>query len=512
MLLLGDLLRRNADSQAFQGKTALIFGDRTTTYAALNERANCIANALIGFGLKKGDRVAVLGRNSDLYVAIYFALAKAGAIMVPVNFWYRTGEIRYTLSQSQASLFIVERRFAAVAGPAVNPEKIRRVIGYDDDGGASDLARLEAGADPSEPAVEIDEDDPHIILYTSGTTGSPKGATLTHKNHYIHAMSLAFSTANAADDVGVVIYPLFHTGGPDCLILPHFLVGATLVILDGGDPRAILEATQRHRVTNIFCVPTIWGRILRTLNETPCDVSSVKRCLGSSDTFPPDLLDKILSRFDADVYVTYGLTEAGCILTVCKLTREDRTKIGSVGRPMPAVEIRLVDESMADVPVGKVGQVVARGPSIMKGYWNMPEKTAEAMGRGWLLSGDLARSDSDGYVFIAGRTKDMVISGGENVYPVEIERTLKQISGVKDAAIVGVPDPEWGESVLAVVVPEEGTRLSSQHVIEFIGSRLAGYKKPRFVEFVDELPVTTATGKVQKGVLRERFKEKYKTK
>ena len=509
MLLLGNILRRNARSQAFGGKTATIFCDRKVTYAQLNEFANRIANALVGMGVQKGDRVALLGRNSDIYIGIYFALAKAGAIIVPVNFWYRTEEIKYTLSQSGASVLIVDTRFVDVANPAVDPKA--RVITYDDTTHISEFVKQVGGNDPSEPNLEVNEEDPHIILYTSGTTGRPKGATLTHKNHYLHAMSMGMSTGAEAADVGVVVYPLFHTGGPDCLVLPHFLVGGTLVILDGGDPQAILEATQRHNVTNIFCVPTVWRRILRALEETDYNVSSVKRCLGSSDTFPPDILDKILSRFDADVYVTYGLTEAGCILTVCRLTRENRTKIGSVGRPMPAVEIRLVDESMADVPVGKVGQVVARGPSIMKGYWNMPEKTADAMGSGWLLSGDLARSDSDGYVFIAGRTKDMVITGGENVYPVEIERTLKQISGVKDAAIVGVPDPEWGESVLAVVVPEEGACLSSEHVIEFIGSRLAGYKKPRFVEFIDKLPVTTATGKVQKGVLRERFKEKYKT-
>ncbi|MSS71024.1 MAG: long-chain-fatty-acid--CoA ligase [Candidatus Latescibacteria bacterium] len=508
MLLLGNILRRNAASQAFRDKTALIFGDRRTTYAALNEQANRLANALVGLGVRKGDRVAVLGRNSDFYVAIYFALAKSGAIAVPVNFWYRTEEIRYTLSQSEASLFLVERRFAEVAGSAMDQV---RIFGYDEGGGASDLARLMAGTDPSEPAVEVAEDDPHIILYTSGTTGFPKGATLTHKNHYLHAMSLALSTGNATEDVGAVIYPLFHTGGPDCLVLPHFLVGATLVVLDGGDPKIILEATERHRITNLFCVPTVWRRILRTLEETPFDVSSVRRCLGSSDTFPPDLLDRILSRFSADVYVTYGLTEAGCILTVCRLTREDRTKIGAVGRPMPTVEVRVVDPAGRDVPIGEVGEVVARGPAIMAGYWNMPEKTAEAMRGGWLHSGDLARWDADGYLSIAGRAKDVIISGGENIYPAEIERALKELAGVRDAAVVGVPDREWGESVLAVIVPEEGAALSPEDVIAFVRGRLAGFKKPRYVTFVDALPVTAATGKVQKGALREQFKKRYGT-
>ncbi len=511
MLLLGDILRRNAESRAFREKTALIFRERRTTYAALNEQANRLANALIGSGVRKGDRVAVLGRNSDLYVAIYFALAKAGAIVVPVNFWHRTEEVRYTLSQSEASLFIVERRFEEVGVPAADRKAIRQVLRYDDGGGESELTRLMAGADPSEPGVEVEEDDPHIILYTSGTTGFPKGATLTHKNHSVHAMSLALSTGGVAEDVGAVIYPLFHTGGPDCLVLPHFLAGATLVVLDGGDPKVILEATEQHRITNIFCVPTVWRRILRALEETPRDVSSVRRCLGSSDTFPPDLLDRILSRFNAEVYVTYGLTEAGCILTVCRLTREDRTKIGTVGRPVPGAEVRVVDPAGGDAPVGEVGEVVARGPAIMAGYWNMPEKTAEAMRGGWLHSGDLARWDSDGYLSIAGRAKDVIISGGENIYPAEGERGLKELKGVRDAAVVGVPDREWGESVLAVIAPEEGAGLSPEEVIAFVRARLAGFKKPRYVEFVEALPVTTATGKVQKAVLREQFGKKYST-
>ncbi len=322
-------------------------------------------------------------------------------------------------------------------------------------------------------------------------------------------MSLALAAGNISDDVGAVIYPLFHIGGPDCLVLPHVLTGATLVILDGGDPQAILEAAQRHRVTNLFCVPTVWRRILRMLEETPYDVTSVRRCLGSSDTFPPDLLGRILSRFNADVYVTYGLTEAGCILTVCRLTRDDRTKIGSVGRPMPTVEVRVVDPAMRNVAVGEVGEVVARGPSVMQGYWNMPDRTAEALDGGWLHTGDLARCDADGYLFIAGRAKDMIISGGENIYPVEVERVLKELPGVRDAAVVGVPDREGGESVLAAIVPDEGVTLSPQDVIDFVRTRLAGFKKPRYVEFVDALPATTATGKVQKSVLREQFRKKY---
>ena len=248
---------------------------------------------------------------------------------------------------------------------------------------------------------------------------------------------------------------------------------------------------------------------MQTLREKDFDVSSVERCLASSDTLPSRLLDEMLQKFDADAYNTYGLTEAGCILTVCKLTREDRSKLGSVGQPMASVELRLVDSEDRPVEQGEVGEVVARTPAMMKHYWNMPEETAQATRNGWLHSGDLGRQDEDGYLFISGRAKDMIISAGENIYPIEIERLLKENHKIRDVAIIGIPDSEWGESVVAVVVPSDGMHLSQEEVIEYVGTRVAGYKRPKHVEIVDELPVTTATGKVKKNELREIYAKKY---
>jgi len=515
-MLLGDILRKNARPEVFGNKTALIFGERSWTYARLNSFMNRIANGLGALGVARGDRVAVLGRNSDVYVAIYFALAKLGAIMVPVNFWYRAEEVRYTLDQSDSRWLLAERRFAEVASAALaSLARPITAIWYEPGeprsrslGGESSPVVLESlieAASDAEPAVALSPDDWHIILYTSGTTGFPKGATFSHRAHYLHAVSLALQTGQISDDVGIVIYPLFHTGGPDCLVLPHFLVGGTVVVQDGADPAAILSAAERHRLTSIFCVPTVWRWILSELAAHPYDVSSVRRCLGSSDTLPPDLLSGILDRFDAEVRVTYGLTEAGCILTYSRLTRADRAKIHTVGRPHPLVEVRIVDADGRDVPIGEVGEIVARGPTLMDGYWGMPERTAEALVDGWLHSGDLGRFDEDGYVVIAGRLKDMIVSGGEKIYPVEVERLLKQHPKIRDAALVGVPDAEWGQAVLAVIVPAPDAGLTEDEVVAHVRSHLAGYKRPRHVAFVDALPVTTATGKVQKAVLRERF-------
>ncbi|HEX5416971.1 MAG TPA: AMP-binding protein, partial [Chloroflexota bacterium] len=212
--------------------------------------------------------------------------------------------------------------------------------------------------------------------------------------------------------------------------------------------------------------------------------------------------------FDAEVWVTYGLTEAGCILTYSRLTRDDATWINTVGKPHPLVELRIVDGEGREASPGEVGEIVARGPTLMDGYWNLPERTAEAMAGGWLHSGDLGRYDDAGNVIIAGRLKDVIISGGEKIYPLEVERLLRRHPAIKDAALVGVPDPVWGQAVLAVVVPHSGATLTAADVIDYVRAHLAGYKRPRYVEFVDALPVTTATGKVQKSVLRERYAEK----
>jgi len=512
-MLLGEILRKNARPEMFGGKPALIFGDRTWTYSELNRFVNQMANVLRASGVGKRDRVAALGRNSDTYVALYFALAKLGAIMVPVNFWYRADEIRYTLDKSGSRWLVAEDRFRQIAetAAATTVEPVQ-ILSYGDES-ASGLEALLASASDAEPDASVSEDDPHIILYTSGTTGFPKGATFSHRAHFLHAVAWALQTGQRAHDVGVVVYPLFHTGGPDCLVLPHFLVGGTVVVQDGADPVQILRAVQRHGLTNIFCVPTVWRWILAELDHAegvgrPYDVSPVRRCLGSSDTLPPDLLGGILARFDAEVWVTYGLTEAGCILTYSRLTREDHSRINTVGKPHPLVELSIVNPEGRDVAPGEVGEVVARGPTLMSGYWNLPERTSETMADGWLHSGDLGRYDDAGNVIIAGRLKDMIVSGGEKIYPIEVERLLRQHPKIKDAALIGVPDEEWGQAVLAVVVLEPDQDLTADEVIAYVRTHLAGYKRPRYVEFVESLPVTTATNKVQKSVLRERFAAK----
>jgi acyl-CoA synthetase (AMP-forming)/AMP-acid ligase II len=518
VLLLGEILRRQAADVGRADRVAAIFEARDgreqrLTYRQLNRRANRLANALLAAGVAKGDRVALLGRNSLQYVAIYFALAKLGAVMVPVNFWYRSSELKYTIDQSESSTLLVAGQLIETLAPvAAELPSLRRTYVYDALAASQQpsLEALAGGASEEEPTVRLDERDPHIILYTSGTTGFPKGATLSHRAHYLHALTWALQTGQSEADLGLVVYPLFHTGGPDCVVLPHFIVGGTIVIHDGAEPELMLSAIERHRLTNVFCVPTVWRRLLAHPSLAGRDLSSVRRCLGSSDTLPPDLLDEILARFEAEVFVTYGLTEAGCILTFSRLTRQDRAKIASVGKPHPLVDVRVVGPDERELPTGQVGEIVARGPTLMDGYWAMPERTADAVRDGWLHTGDSGRFDADGCLYVVGRIKDMIVSGGEKIYPLEVERLLRQHPAIADCALVGVPDREWGESVLAVVVPRPGASVVPAELSDFVRSQLAGYKTPRYFEVVDALPVTTATGKVRKAVLRERFAEKYR--
>jgi len=507
MLRLGDIVRRNAQNGPFRDKVALVHGTRRVTYGELNRRVNRLANALLALGVSRGDRVAVLGRNSIEYCAIYFALAKAGAVMVPLNFRYRPGEIVYATTQSGTSWFLYEAALdGLVAAARAELPTVKRFLAFGDNAldGPDSLSYLASATTDAEPTVDIDENDPRIIMYTSGTTGFPKGATLSHRQQYLHALVYAHEDAMQASDVALVIYPLFHAGGSDCLLLPLLLVGGTGVILDRVDADDILSALERERATFLFCVPTVWRRITRALDERAMDLSSLRMCISSSDTIPRELLSAIKKHVSAPVIQLYGLTEAG-VITHFLRPEHHETKLGSVGQPHPLVDVRIVGDNGADVPSGQVGEIVIKGPTIMLGYWDMPEKTALTIRDGWLHSGDLGRVDEAGFLYLMGRAKDLIISGGENIYPAEIERVLREHPGVRDVAVVGVPDPEWSESVLAVVVPVEPNALTEQEVIEFVRDRLAGFKKPRFVRFVDELPVTSATSKVQKAELRTRY-------
>ena len=509
MLLMGDLLRRRA-GPADAGRTALIFGEERWTYGRLNAAANRLANWLAASGIRPGDRVALLGHNSAEWIVAYFAAAKAGAILVPASYWFKGDELRYVLSDSAARLLIAERDFAdLVVGERGGLPRLDRVlwIGESPDPGQPSLAEVMAGAPADEPESPLDERDGQIIMYTSGTTGFPKGVLLSHRAHVLHAATWAAETRAGREDVYLCTYPLFHTGGTDCGIVPPLYVGATVVLLPWPDARLILEAVERHRVTAFRAVPTIWKRLLAQPDLGRRDLSSLRRVIAGSDAMPAELIEEIRRRIPrADFLQNYGLTEAGPVLTYLR-PGDPPGKYGSNGTPHSQAELQIVDSDDRPLPPGEIGEIVARSEHLMNGYWGLPDRTAEALRGGWLHTGDLGYLDADGYLWITGRAKDVIISGSEHIYPAEVEAVLRLHPAVEEVAVIGVPDPEWGESVAAIVVPAEGAAPSAEQLIGFVRERLAAFKRPKHVVFADDLPRTGPTRKVQKAALRERYRD-----
>jgi len=363
--------------------------------------------------------------------------------------------------------------------------------------------QLISACNDDEPEVDVDENDPHLILFTSGTTGVPKGAVISQRNYFLHTGIFVQQMGFTENSVSMCVYPMFHMGG---IMWPcaNIYVGMALVIVSTPPtPKKILEAIQRHKVTHFAAVPTLWRRLLEYPEFDNYDLSSLKIAMGASDAMPKDLLEEVLRRTPAASPQLYGLSEGGCLTY---LAPEDSVrKIGSSGKPHCQAEIRLMNESGHDVAQGDVGEIICRGEHQMSYYWDMPEETSKAIRDGWLYTGDLGRFDEDGYIYIVGRKKDMIISGGQNIYPAEIERVLLKHPGIAEATVVGVPDKQWGEAVLAVVVPRDDLTMTDEEVIEYVKLNLASYNKPRYVKFVKTLPRTAATGKVQKAEIRNLF-------
>ncbi|MCC6629629.1 MAG: long-chain-fatty-acid--CoA ligase [Chloroflexi bacterium] len=508
-LLIGDVLRRQAAPTGRPHRPALIMGDEAWTYRRLDQTADRLANVLIAHGVRPGDRVGLLDRNSPFWVAAYFAAARCGAVLTPLNFWHRAGELAFALDDAGVSVVIAAGEYATVlAEVAPHAPSVCHWLWFNRAGAPADadLHRLTERARAAPPAVPLDEHDPHIILYTSGTTGRPKGAMLSHRAHVLHAHTFALKLRLVEEDVWLNLYPLFHTGGMDCGVLPAFVAGATVVLLRHPEPDAILAAVERHRVSAFMAVPTLWRRVCAVAATGRCDTTSLRRTAGSSDAMPRDLLDEVQARFQAPYIQTYGLTEGGCILTYLDPADASR-KLGAAGKPHVTCDLRLEAADGTAVAAGEPGEVVAHTEHVMSGYWNRPEETARVLRDGWLRTGDLGRLDEEGYLWIVGRTKDIIISGGENIDPAEVERCLLEHPAVAEVAVIGLPDPEWGEAVTAVVVPAPGQSPSEVMLMAFVRARLAGYKRPKRVEFVDVLPRTASTGKIQKAILRDQFRD-----
>ena len=488
-LNLASTVTESAESRP--ANVAVRLGGIELTYAELNDRSARMATLLREKGLQQGDRVGVMLPNVLEFPIAYYGALRAGGVIVPMNVLLKRREIAFYLEDSGAKLLLAWHGFgdearggtadAGVEMVEVEPESLAELLG------------------DCEPTVELagtDEEDTAVILYTSGTTGKPKGAELTHFNLSRNAEISHRTTSEIKEgDVVLGALPLFHSFGQTVSMNASLRVGATLTLLPKFDPGEALEIMQREGVTHFYGVPTMYGALLHHPGREDYDTSALRICITGGAAMPVEVLRGFEQAFGCELLEGYGLSETSPVASMNHPGRP--RKPGSIGTPLQEVEMKVVDENDDEVAEGEVGEIVIRGHNVMKGYWRRPEATEEAMRGGWFHTGDMARVDEDGYFFIVDRKKDLIIRGGYNVYPREVEEILYEHPKIREAAVIGVPHGEWGEEIGAAVVLHEGETLTPEEVGEYVKERIAAYKYPRIVWFVDDLP-KGPTGKILK--------------
>ena len=508
---VGNILRRSAFN--FPDKTALIFEDRRISYDALNRRVNRAAHGLLQQGLQQGDRMAVLLHNGPEFIELYFACAKSGAVFVPVNNLLTARELVQILSYIRPRFLVFDDDFGEMIR-TILPELpfLEFPVSLRGDLAAYPTysALMEVGTE-QEPEISISDDDLVSIFLTSGTTGRPKGAMRTHRHDWVNMMSCALEMGVRYDDRALLLFPFYHVTFVDNL--RHFLMSNTVAVRREGrfDPKEVLELLSREGITICQFVPTMINALLQMDDLEGYDLSRFRLLPYAAAPMPVELLKRAMKKFPCQFMQLYGQTETGPATTV--LRPEDHrlegseaqvARLASAGRPIVDYEVRIVDEDGRDVEIGAVGELIVRSEAMTIGYWGLPEETARTIRDGWLHTGDYCRFDADRYVYIVDRKNDMIISGGKNIYPREIEEVLYTHQAVLEAAVIGVPDDYWGESVKALVVLKAGGQATEEEIIALCKKNLASYKKPKSVEFRSQLP-KSPTGKILKRVIRDDY-------
>jgi len=483
-------------------KEGLVCEGIRRTFFEMNNRANQLANAMTAMGIRRSDRVAVLALNEAEYYDLLFGLGKIGAIMVPINYRLAGPEVQYILSDSRPKVFIFSPEYVDIVDSIRSEISVEALVAIMDDPPewAKSYESLIGAASTDEPELVGENEDTLTILYTSGTTGRPKGAELTHAYYFWSNVNIQSTIPEFSESI-LIALPLFHIGalaGPPLCV--H--TGARSILLRTFDPTRFLELIQEEKVNAFGSVPALLMFLKFVPDFEKYDWSSVKVILVYAAPVPVTLLNEY-EEAGIEVRQLYGMTECntGTVLDAAHA----REKAGSCGRPFMHTEIRLVDMENKDVPAGETGEVLMRSPNVMKGYWNRSEDTAATIVDGWLHSGDMARMDENGFYYIMDRKKDMIISGGENIYPAEIEDRLLAHPAIADVGVIGYPDKKWGEVVKAVVVLREGHSLTQEELLEWCKGKIGRFKIPKAIVFTDSLP-RTPTGKILKRVLREQYK------
>ena len=504
-LNLAYILRESA--KVDPAKPALLFDGGQISYGQLDAMTDQFARGLVAAGYRPGDRIGLQLPNLPQFVIAYFGILKAGCVAVPMNVLLKAPEIAYQLGNSRSSALISWSGTAAEAVKAVEAAGVKHLYIVNTSGipNATVGETFESlmGADPTSPAplAHRDPGDTAVLIYTSGTTGTPKGAELTHFQLLSNADTPGRVFGLQPEDVTLVVLPLFHVFGLSSLLNVGMRFGATLTLVPRFEPQKVLEVIKRDKVTIFAGVPTMYLALLAEPGVTSEDVDSLRIGISGGAAIPAEVIDSFEERFGVLILEGYGLTETASTTTF-NVSAEER-RVYSVGKPIWGVDVQIWGEH--DEPLGRgeqnVGEIVVRGTNVMKGYWDDPEATAAAFCRGWFRTGDLGYVDDDGFVFIVDRKKDLVIRGGYNVYPREIEEVLYTHPAIAEAAVIGVPDPRLGEEVKAFVALKPGQHATSEEIIEFVKERVAAYKYPRLVEFHAAFE-HGATGKILKHMLR----------
>ncbi len=491
--------------------TALIFDDFKMTYGELHAASNMFANALANTGIKQGQKVAMMLPNIPQFVICYFGILKLGAVVVPLNVLLKAPEVAYHLQDSDAVMLIAWEGFTADASIGYQQtETCKHFVMVNAPGSqalpegiaATSFQVMMAGTLPIFEMAATMPDDTAVILYTSGTTGKPKGAELSHLNLFLNALVCAtrLGVDWRDDDVGLVALPLFHSFGLSAVMGVLLFVGATLTLMARFDPIKAYEIIQRDHVTAFSGVPTMYIYLLHHPERQKYDLSSLRICNSGGAALPVEVLQAWEREFGIKILEGYGLSETSPTASFNVLFKP--TKPGTVGIPIWGVEMRAVDFRDKEVPIGEVGEIVIRGHNVMKGYYKRPEATAEAIRDGWFHTGDMGVMDEDGYFSIVDRKKDMIIRGGFNVYPREIEEVLYTHPAISEVAVLGIPDAKLGEEIKAIIYLKTGALVSENDIRAYCKDRVAAYKYPRIIQFIDQPLPKNATGKILKRELR----------
>lgn len=500
-------------------RDCVVFDGKRWTYAQINERVNRLANALAQLGVDKGDRIGFLHVNCNQYIETYFAVAKLSAIFVPLNFRAKADELTYMLANAEAKLLFVGSRYLDIVNTMLpHLPTIKQSISIDSkQEGKVYYEDLFRSASSDELMSEIGDEDITILMYTAGTTGLPKGVPLKHNAFATYALENVEPANPDIEERNLLTVPLYHVAGIQAMLAAIY-GGRTLVLMKQFEVKEWLEMIQREKATRAMLVPTMLKRVIDDPDYNKYDLSSLQVITYGAAPMPFEVINKAIKVMPWVRFINaFGQTETASTITtlgpedhVIEGTEEEREKklkrlTSSIGKPLPDVEVKIVDEDGKALPPLEVGEILARGPRIMTGYWKDEKKTSQAItSDGWLRTGDMGWMDEEGYIYLAGRGDDMIIRGGENISPEEVENVLHSHPKIEEASVIGIPDMEWGQEPRAVVVLKKGETATSEEIIEYCRSRLAGFKRPRSVVFIDSLP-RNQMGKVLRKKLREEY-------